>query len=65
MSSCFLILSDKFCLILRDKTSWNFLGATWAPSIKILGDNNKINEPTMTNGLILVAKMRKQFSPLY
>ena len=31
----------------RDATSWNFLGAMWAPELKILGAHKKIYEQTM------------------
>ena len=31
----------------RDATSWNFLGAMWAPEIKILVAHKEIKAPTM------------------
>ena len=31
----------------RDATSWIFLGAMWAPEVKIWGAHKKIYEPTM------------------
>ena len=35
----------------RDATLWNFLGAMWAPELKILGAQKKIYEPTMKQDL--------------
>ena len=38
-------------MLLRDETLWIFLGAMWAPEVKILGAHKKIYEPTMKSGL--------------